>query len=63
MVGLFNNFTVTQTASLPPLALAFLVGYAVDVFFSFLEGLLQAFSKPKTSAAAPPPAVVPAAKP
>jgi hypothetical protein len=45
VVGLFNNFNVTQEASIPPLAIAFLVGYAVDVFFSFLEGLLQSFAK------------------
>jgi hypothetical protein len=49
VVGLFNNFTITQGASIPPLALAFLVGYAVDVFFSFLEGLIQQFTKPKVS--------------
>jgi hypothetical protein len=49
VVGLFNNFTITQGASIPPLAIAFLVGYAVDVFFSFLEGLLQAFTKTKTT--------------
>jgi len=47
VVGLFNNFSITQGASIPPLAIAFLVGYAVDVFFSFLEGLLQAFTKNK----------------
>ena len=41
VVGLFNNFTIGQGASIPPLALAFLVGYAVDVFFAFLEGMLQ----------------------
>jgi hypothetical protein len=41
VVGLFNNFTFGQGASIPPLALAFLVGYAVDVFFAFLEGILQ----------------------
>jgi hypothetical protein len=29
-----------------------LVGYAVDVFFSFLEGLLQAFTKTKTTLSA-----------
>src|SRR5205085_11837473 len=29
VVGLFNNFTITQAASIPPLAIAFLVGYAV----------------------------------
>lgn len=45
VVGLFNNFTIGQGASIPPLALAFLVGYAVDVFFAFLEGLLQAFTR------------------
>jgi hypothetical protein len=49
VVGLFNNFTITQGASIPPLAIAFLVGYAVDVFFSFLEGLLQAFTKTRSS--------------
>jgi hypothetical protein len=39
IVGLFNN--VASGVSLPPLALAFLVGYAADAFFSFLEGLLN----------------------
>ena len=53
VVGLFNNFTIGQGASIPPLAIAFLVGYAVDVFFTFLEGMLQAFTR-KTSGAAPP---------
>ncbi len=50
VVGLFGNFTITQGASISPLAVAFLVGYAVDVFFSFLEGLLQAFTKNKNAA-------------
>jgi hypothetical protein len=53
VVGLFNNFTITQGASIPPLAFAFLVGYAVDVFFSFLEGLMQAFMKYKGTETAP----------
>lgn len=53
VVGLFNNFTITQGASIPPLAFAFLVGYAVDVFFSFLEGLMQAFTKYKVPDGAP----------
>lgn len=53
VVGLFGNFTMTQGASISPLAIAFLVGYAVDVFFSFLEGLLQAFTKRKGSASSP----------
>ena len=47
VVGLFNNVTITQGASIPPLGIAFLVGYAVDVFFSFLEGLLDVFTKAK----------------
>jgi hypothetical protein len=55
VVGLFNNFTITPEASVPPLALAFLIGYAVDVFFAFLEGLLKAFTKAEVPA--PPPVV------
>ncbi len=50
VVGLFSNFNITQGASISPLAIAFLVGYAVDVFFSFLEGSLQSFSKRKSTA-------------
>lgn len=52
VVGLFNlNIapgTTTpgqQTATVSPLAIAFLVGYAVDVFFSFLEGLIRTFAR------------------
>lgn len=41
VVGLFNNFTIGQGTSLSPLALAFLIGYAADIFFSFLEGSMQ----------------------
>jgi hypothetical protein len=52
VVGLFNNFTITQGASIPPLAIAFLVGYAVDVFFAFLEGLLETFTR--NTASSPP---------
>lgn len=52
VVGLFNNFTITQGASVPPLAIAFLVGYGVDVFFAFLEGMLQTFTR---NAATPSP--------
>jgi hypothetical protein len=58
VVGLFNNFTINAGASIPPLALAFLVGYAVDVFFAFLEGMLQMFTR---TAGSPQPA--PQAKP
>jgi hypothetical protein len=45
VVGLFNNFTLGQSASIPPLAVAFLVGFSVDMFFSFLETLSQSFMK------------------
>ena len=45
VVGLFNNFTIGQGASIPPLAIAFTLGYAVEVFFAFLDGLLQPFTK------------------
>jgi hypothetical protein len=45
VVGLFDKFNLSQGESLSPLAVAFLVGYAVDVFFSFLEGLLRAFGR------------------
>ncbi|HEY0466195.1 MAG TPA: hypothetical protein VGC79_18420 [Polyangiaceae bacterium] len=50
VVGLFTNLSVTEGGSLSPLALAFLVGYAVDVFFSFLEGLLRTFGRASTAA-------------
>jgi hypothetical protein len=55
VVGLFNNFSVTQGASIPPLAVAFLVGYAVDVFFAFLDSLLQSFTRTRSAATAPVP--------
>ena len=54
VVGLFGNFTINQTASISPFAIAFLVGYAVDVFFSFLEGMIQAFTKSKSGGSASP---------
>jgi hypothetical protein len=53
VVGLFGNFPITQGASISPLAIAFLVGYAVDVFFSFLEGLMQVFTKTKDRMSSP----------
>ena len=62
VVGLFNNFTINQGASIPPLAIAFLVGYAVDVFFSFLEGLIQAFTRSKGNSTVPAAAPAPGAK-
>src|SRR5271165_6251240 len=62
VVGLFNNFTITQAVSIPPLALAFLVGYAVDVFFAFLETLLQSFTR-NVSGPSPQPIAEATAKP
>jgi hypothetical protein len=57
IVGLFSNFW--QGISLQPLAIAFLVGYGVEVFFAFLDKLLQSLgasganlSTPNPSAAA-----------
>ena len=48
VVGLFNN--VFQAATLQPFAVAFLVGYATDVFFTFLEGFLQMFKRAPSGA-------------
>jgi hypothetical protein len=47
VVGLFSSFNLAPGSTLPPLGIAFLLGYAVDVFFSFLEGILQTFGKPR----------------
>ena len=47
VVGFFSNFAINTGTSVSPLAVAFLAGYAVDVFFSFLEGFMQAFMKDK----------------
>jgi hypothetical protein len=52
VVGLFSNVTSGRGAMLPPLALAFLVGYSVDVFYSFLESLLTVFIRSKNDARA-----------
>jgi hypothetical protein len=46
VIGLFNN-VFGQNLSVSPLALAFLVGYAADIFFSFLEGATQNLGKLK----------------
>jgi hypothetical protein len=52
VVGLFNNLT-PQGITYPPFAEAFLVGYAADVFFTFLESLLQIFKKGAVAVNAP----------
>ena len=66
VVGLFSNFSSGSTGGIipfnfgqsslaSPLATAFLVGYAVDVFFSFLEGIIQSFNRSRSNAAASSP--------
>ena len=46
VVGLFTNFTGGNgAATISPLAIAFLVGYATDVFFSFLDSFVQTFNR------------------
>jgi hypothetical protein len=50
VVGLFGTFGAEQGTTLPPLAIAFLVGYGADVFFVFLDGLLQPFARSPASA-------------
>jgi hypothetical protein len=47
IVGLFNSFGTGQLATLSPLAIAFVAGYAADVFFSFIDGAVQVVSKPQ----------------
>jgi hypothetical protein len=54
VVGLFNNFALGQGVSIPPLAIAFLVGYAVDVFFAFLEATIQKFTRSSSASSTPP---------
>ncbi len=51
VIGLFNGFTSEASAS--PLAMAFLVGYGVEIFFSFLESLIRSFTR--TVPPPPPP--------
>ena len=43
VVGLFT--TITNTLSLPPLAIAFLAGYGVEALFSTFDDLIQRFKK------------------
>jgi len=43
VIGLFSSFT--QGVSVSPLGIAFLIGYSVEAFFSFLDGFVQTFQK------------------
>lgn len=47
VIGLFSGFATGHGLTLSPLAVAFLVGYAVDAFFSFLDGLVRTFGQGK----------------
>ena len=53
IVGLFSNFW--QGITLQPLAIAFLVGYGVEVFFAFLDKLLQSLGAAGATVAPRPP--------
>ena len=53
IVGLFSNFW--QGISLQPLAIAFLVGYGVEIFFAFLDTLLQTLGAAGATVRAPSP--------
>jgi hypothetical protein len=45
VVGLFTNLTDTSGVTVRPLAVAFLVGYGVDVFYAALERMIGSFTK------------------
>jgi hypothetical protein len=47
VIGLFNDFT--KGIALSPLAVAFLVGYAVEIFFSFLDAVVEASKRVKSA--------------
>jgi hypothetical protein len=51
IISLFNIFS--RDAALQPLALAFLAGYGVEVFFAFLDTLLVTFSARSRTDSAP----------
>jgi hypothetical protein len=52
VVGLFGTLFL-QNSPLPPLAIAFLVGYAVEAFFSRLDGFIERFKGSEPAPAAP----------
>lgn len=55
VVGLFGTLFL-QNSPLPPLAIAFLVGYAVEAFFSRLDGFIERFRGNEPAPAAEVPA-------
>ena len=44
MISLFSDFTAKS--GLSPIAFAFVVGYSVDVFFAFLDGIVARLRAP-----------------
>ncbi len=48
VVGLFTD--ATKGLALPPLAIAFLVGYAAEIFFSFLDTMIETAKPPSRRA-------------
>jgi xanthine/uracil permease len=50
VVGLFTNFGQPIFSSLSPLAIAFIVGYGVEVFFSYLDAILNTLRKKRAHA-------------
>ena len=53
IIGLFGNLQIGEGLSPSPLAVAFLVGYAADIFFSLLEGSIPATKLAERPAGAP----------
>ena len=52
VIGLFGSL-LPKSVSLPPLVVAFLVGYAVEAFFSRLDGLIRNLKRNEDAASAP----------
>jgi len=48
LLSAYSQLFFAANLSLPPLAAAFIAGYAVEYFFIFLDTILQAVQKPMT---------------
>jgi hypothetical protein len=57
VIGLFGSL-LPQTPSVSPLAIAFLVGYAVEAFFSYLDRFMAGIERDGESRTPPTPAPV-----
>jgi hypothetical protein len=44
VIGFFNNLVVDNGVSVSPFALAFLVGYAIDIFYGVLENAIASLA-------------------